>query len=186
MRKFAAILLLIIFLFNLVGYRFLFNYAQQKSDVQLEASLDNNQYNNADLIEIKVPLSMPYQVLQSDWERVDGEINVKGKIYKYVKRRIVDGEMVLKCLPDANKMRIQNAKDNFFKDTNDIAQNNTSKKPGSSKAEFFKNLTGDYDGQVNSYAIASLPVISSLQASSQNEALSSIPHAPLVPPPNVI
>lgn len=185
MRKAAAILFFLIFLFNLVGYRFLFNYAQQKADVQLTASLDNNQYNDADLITIKVPLSMPYQTLQSDFERVDGEINVQGKIYKYVKRRIVDGEMVLMCLPDANKMRIQGAKEDFFKNTNDIAQNNTTKKSGS-EAEFFKNLASEYDSQVYSYSMASLDAAISIQASLQSEALSSTPRAPLVPPPNAI
>lgn len=129
---------------------------------------------------------MPYQVLQSDWERVDGEMNVKGKIYKYVKRHVENGELVLMCLPDADKMRIQSAKDDFFKNTNDIAQNNTSKKSGSSKAEFFKNLTSDYDGQSSSYSFASLDAIPSLQASSQSESLSSIPRAPQVPPPDAI
>ena len=186
MRKFAAILLLLIFLFNLVGYRFLFNYAQQKSDVKVTASLDKHDYNDADLITIKVPLSMPYQVIQSDFERVDGEISIDGKIYKYVKRKIVDGEMVLMCLPDANKTRIQSAKAEFFKSTNDIAQNNTSKKAGSSKTEFFKNLGSDYEQQMTFYSIAQLSSIEATNALLQSEALPSFPHTPPVQPPDAI
>ena len=155
MRKLSAILLLLIFLFNLVGYRFVFNYEQQKADVQLEASLDKAQYNDADLIAITIPLSMPYQTVQSGFERVNGEINISGKIYKYVKRKIVDGEMVLMCLPDQNKMRIEVGKNDFFKNTADIAQNNTSKKGDNSKSNVGKNVVSEYDQQTSSYTVAS-------------------------------
>ncbi len=186
MKKFAAISLLIIFLFNLVGYRLVFNYAQQQSDVQLTASLDKNEYNDADLITIKVPLSMPYQTVQSDFERVDGEVTVNGKVYKYVKRRIADGEMVLMCLPDNNKMRIQEGKDDFFKNTNDIAQNNTSKKSDNAKTPVFKSGLSDCDPQTTFYSITSVAALAADNASSQSEALLSSPHTPPVQPPDAI
>ncbi len=183
MRKFAAISLLIIFLFNLVGYRFLYNYEQQKADVQLEASLDKAQYNDADLITIKVPLSMPYQTLQSNWERVNGEVTCNGKIYKYIKRRIVSGEMELQCLPDNNKMRIETAKDDFFKTTNDIASAN--KKSDNNKSSVIKNSLSDYDKYIASFLV--LPVISSLQliTLSPTENLLTSPHTPPVQPPDI-
>ena len=38
------------------------------------------------------------------------------------------------CLPDQNKMRLQDAKNDYFKTTNDIAGNNSSKKSDNSKA----------------------------------------------------
>ncbi len=184
MRKFSAILLLLIFLFNLVGYRFVFTYVQQKSDVQLESSLDNHQYNDADLVTIKVPLSMPYQTVQSNWERVNGEVTFNGKIYKYVKRKIVDGEMVLQCLPDANKMRIQNAKVDFFKNTNDITS--ATKKSDNNKSSVFKNLMSEYDQPIAAHSLSQF--IPSFQkiALTQTESLPSSPRTPPVQPPDVI
>ena len=169
-----------------MGYRFLFNYAQQQADIQLQYSLDNNQYNDAELIAVKVPLSMPYQAFQSDWERVDGEINIKGKIYNYVKRKIVDGEMVLMCLPDNNKMRIQSARDDFFKNTNDIAQDNAAKKSGNSKTEFFKNLASEYDQQITTYCLLQLETSARQMMQMQNNQLPSAPHTPLVQPPDAL
>ncbi|HLL41614.1 MAG TPA: hypothetical protein VK369_00680, partial [Segetibacter sp.] len=118
MKKFSAIFLIALFLFNLFGYRILFNYEQQQSDVRLEASLDKQEYNDADLVTIKVPLSLPYVNNQQNFERVDGEITVNGKILKYVKRKITDGNLILLCLPNDNKMRIESAKDEFFKYAN--------------------------------------------------------------------
>ena len=129
---------------------------------------------------------MPYQMVQSDFERVDGEVNVNGKIYKYVKRRIADGEMVLMCLPDNNKMRIQSAKDDFFKSTSDIAQSNASKKSDNEKTSVFKNLASDYEQQLTSYFIASFASANTGNALAQSEALPSSPHTPPVQPPDAI
>lgn len=140
MKKVSAILLIALFLFNLFGYRILFHYEQRQSDARLETSLDKQNYNDADLITIKVPLSLPYVDNQQNFERVDGEITVNGKILKYVKRKIIDGNLILMCLPDHNKMQIESAKNDFFKFANDLVQNNQSKKSGSSKSGLFKNL----------------------------------------------
>jgi hypothetical protein len=183
-KKLAAILLLLLFLFNLVGYRLWFNYAQQRSDVQLEASLDKHQYNDADLISIKVPLSMPYQTVQSNYERVNGEVKVDGKIYKYVKRRIVNGELELLCLPDQNKMRLQDAKNDYFKTTNDIAANNSDKKSENSKTNIFKSLTSDYEQQVNNYALATAATNEMSYSFEVILSLSSTPHTPPGQPPD--
>ncbi len=184
MKKLAAILLLLLFLFNLVGYRLWFSYAQQQADIQLESSLDNNQYNDADLITIKVPLSMPYQTVQSSFERVNGEINFNGKTYKYVKRRIVDGEMVLLCLPDQHKMRIESAKTDFFKNTADI-QNNSSKKSDNTKTSVFKNLVSEYDQHTATCNIAQISTYNNCISLQQEDKLHTSPHTPPVQPPDL-
>ena len=148
MKKLAAISLLALFFFNLAGYRIWFYYAQYTADVQLEASLDKEEYNEDELITIKVPLSLPYQTNWNDFERVDGEINLDGTIYKYVKRKVSNGELILLCLPDHQKMHLQTAKDTFFKFANDL-QNATSKKTANNIA--FKNVCSDFECQKNEW-----------------------------------
>ena len=167
------------------GYRLWYYFEQQRSDKNLEALLDKEQYNEAELITIKMPLSLPYQNDTKDFERVSGEVNFNGKIYKYVKRKIENGEFVLLCLPDKNKMQIENQKQDFFKNTNDIAQNNTSKKSDNSKSISFKNISSDYDQ--NSFCFK----INSFNISCQNfdfykvENLLSSPHVSPEQPPDV-
>jgi hypothetical protein len=157
LKKLAAILLLSLFLFNLFGYRVWFYYEQQKADKQLEASLDNEQYDDADLITIKIPISLGYQPEFSSFTRVDGEVNLDGKIYKYVKRGIVNGELVLLCLPDHNKMRLQTAKDDIFKYSNDLQQNSSSKKSGNNTI-VFKSVISDFDKQTEAFTIAEVTI----------------------------
>lgn len=186
MKKLSAILLIAIFLFNLFGYRLLFNYAQQRSDVRLEASLDKNDFNEAELITIKVPLSLPYQNDQQHFERVDGELTYNGKIYKYVKRKISNGELVLMCLPDHRKMKLQSVKDDFFKYSNDLAQNNGSKKSDHSKANVFKNLVSEFDH----YALTGIThcsvVTATYSLSNQLNYLPSSPHSLPEQPPELV
>jgi hypothetical protein len=156
LRKVAAILLLLILAFNWFGYRILTNYLQHKADRQLEAKLDVEDYDSSQLIELKVPVSLPYQSNWDDFERYDGEIEVNGIHYKYVKRKVYNDSLILLCLPNEDKMKIENAKDNFFKLVNDLQTASSQK--GSSKSEnlSFKNLITEYWFNQNSWGLASL------------------------------
>ena len=109
-KKFAAILLLLLLLFNLIGYRLLFSVLQQKANSSIVAKIDKEDYIDADLITLTVPLSMPYITDSKDFERKDGEIKLNGKVYRYVKQKISQGNLVLMCLPDEEKTQLQNSK----------------------------------------------------------------------------
>jgi hypothetical protein len=145
LKKIASILLLGILLFNWCGYRWVINIVQQEADTRLEAKLDVNEYDESQLIEIKVPVNMPYQTDWAGFERYDGEIEVNGIHYKYVKRKIQDGQLVLKCIPNQTKQRLESAKDDLFKITNDLQQDNAAKKSGAPNSTLVKNVLGDYD-----------------------------------------
>jgi hypothetical protein len=114
--------LLAVLLFNLYGYQLVISYLQQQHDVKLTAQLDKDEYRNEDLISIKTPLSMPYYNRSLDFERVDGSIQIDGVEYRYVKRRIVNDSLELLCLPNTTKQKLQTAKSDFFKISNDLQQ----------------------------------------------------------------
>ena len=48
-----------ILLFNWYGYRIVADYFENKASVEMQAQLDVNNYAEADLISIKVPVSLP-------------------------------------------------------------------------------------------------------------------------------
>ncbi len=154
MKRAAAILLLLIFLFNWFGYRLLSDYLQHRADTRLEAQLDQQQYNEASLIEIRVPLNMPYQSISSSYERYDGEIEFNGIHYKYVKRKVENGELVLLCLPNENRMRLQNARDEFFKLVNDLQHNSQGK--NSAPGVSIKSPVTEYWDQQNNWQVEAL------------------------------
>jgi hypothetical protein len=154
MRKIASSLLLLVFLFNMIGYRAWFYYAEKQSDVVMESRLDNEQYSDNDLIALTVPLDNPYQLEQKNFQRVDGEISFGGKTFKYVKRKVSEGNLVLLCIPDTHKMLLKKAKTDYGNSINDLPGNTKN----SSRNDQQKNISGgDYicqstDMQLGKYA----------------------------------
>ena len=67
-------------LFNMVGYRFVFSVLDDIATEKLDAKLDAGDYAEENLIEIKVPLNMPYQDRVTEFERHYGEITIEGNI----------------------------------------------------------------------------------------------------------
>ena len=89
----------------------------------MESRLDKDQYDVNELISITVPLDNPYQLEQRNFQRVDGEINFQGKNFKYVKRKVSDGKLILLCIPDARKMVLKKGKAEYGNAANDINGN---------------------------------------------------------------
>src|SRR5258706_2874357 len=126
LKKIAAILFISIFLFNIIGYKWAFSYMEQKATQRLEEKIDAGQYTEAQLLEVKIPLQIPYYS-DTKYEACYGEIQLNGEHYRYVKRKITDGVLYLLCLPHKEKDNISAAKTDFVKAVND-AQNNTPQK----------------------------------------------------------
>jgi hypothetical protein len=93
--------------------------------------LDDNRYDESQLITVKVPItSLPYYNNSRSFERTDGQIEIAGVEYNYVKRRIYKDSLELLCIPNKAAMQLRSAKDDFFKLVNDL-QCNQSKKTNS-------------------------------------------------------
>lgn len=122
LKKIAAILLSTMFLFNWFGYQILTNYLENRSDVQLELQLDKSNYIEQDLISIKIPTHLPYYNNSNTFERTDGEIEINGVAYKYVKKRFYNDSLELLCVPNVSKMKIKEANNEFAKLANDFQQ----------------------------------------------------------------
>ena len=126
---------------------------EKDADKQLEARLDDNKYDESQLIEMRVALDVPYQTSQSEFERHYGEIEIDGKYYSYVKRKIENGYLVLKCIPNSSKQMIKAAGNDFFKNANGLDQTNKDQKQGSNN-NLAKNFWSEYDGREADFNIA--------------------------------
>jgi len=112
----------------------------------LTVALDNGDYDSNDLITITIPVNIPYLCDWPEFRRVDGEIEFGGKIYRFVKRKVFNGQMILLCLPDENKTQLQAAGNDFFKSVNDLSSAPAGKKHNAALSTF-KAHPADYDDQ---------------------------------------
>jgi len=149
-KKFAAICLLALLLFNTAGYRILFNILEQKATARLENKIDAGNYSEEQLVEIKIPLSMPYYS-DKDYESVYGETDWNGKHYRYVKRKISGNTLYLLCIPHEEKNNIVSAKNEMTKAANDISSGT----PAQQKQipSVVKLISSDYINNENSFSL---------------------------------
>ena len=126
LKKIAAILLIAIFIFNVIGYNWIFSSLENKATTRLEQKIDSGQYSDDQLLEIKIPISVPYYS-NTKFETFYGETQFNGEHYRYVKRKISGDTLYLLCLPHIEKDNIVAAKKDFINSANDI-QNNAPQK----------------------------------------------------------
>lgn len=142
LKRLAAILLLTLLLFNWIGFRVMYDYLQHRADVKLVAKLDRNEFQESELVTIKVPLNLPYQQNWKEFERYDGDVTVDGVHYKYVMRKVENDSLVLKCIPNEQRKRIVKAENRYFQLVNDLQHQGQA--DSKSKVSVFKNPVSEF------------------------------------------
>ncbi|MGC4035133.1 MAG: hypothetical protein QM764_04165 [Chitinophagaceae bacterium] len=144
MKKIASILFLLILVFNFWGYRWTLAYMEKKSTVRLEQKIDAGNYDESQLVEVKIPLNLPYYTDWNEYRSDYGEAQLNGENYQCVKRKVVGDTLYLLCLPHVEKNTLQLAKSDYFKSVNNIQHDGQQKgnQPASVKlmlSEFLPN-----------------------------------------------
>ncbi|TDH29314.1 hypothetical protein EXU57_04420 [Segetibacter sp. 3557_3] len=181
-RKVAPALLACIMLFNTIGYRLFVSCLQNHNDQQLEIKFDNSNYDDESLVEIKIPVNLPYQINRPEYERFDGEIEVDGILYKYVKRKVENDTLFLQCIPNTAKMNLTIAVNKLFKSTAGL--DDPGVPMGAKSAIVVKKLFTEYDDSLFSYRSIrqSTPALAHALASCST-GLASRPHTSPEQPP---
>lgn len=122
----------------------------------MQLSLDQKQYKESDLISIKIPFNFPYVIRTTVFEDIEGNIEINGINYQYVKRRVYNGTLEILCVPNYTKTSINAFQNNFAKQLNDTANAASSKK--SSNNQIVKLSISDYvqDHYFNIHSFISL------------------------------
>jgi hypothetical protein len=179
LRKIAAISFILILAFNLCGYRLLISVLQTKADAKLEARIDNNDYDESQLVEMRVALNLPYQERYTEFERHYGEIMIDGKAYTYVKRKMEGDVLVLKCIANECRQQLKKTADNLAKSNSGQEQENNGKKQSSS---LLKTFSGEYDDKNNLTPMDGIAITAAIPASSYiallKDALIKTPYQP--------
>ena len=148
-------------LFNLLGYQWVFNAIENKATAKLEQKISAGNYNEDQLVEVRIPLNMPYYS-DKEYENVYGETDWNGNHYRFVKRKVSGNTLYLLCLPNTEKNAIVKAKDEFTKAVNDVPAN---KQGSQQKNNLIKLLTTEFRVSetavdVNSFSITGLSYFS--------------------------
>jgi len=106
-------------LFNLAGYPLLFGYLSKQSVRKLTTSIEHHDYKEAQLVEVKVKLNLPYLTSQEAYENLEGDITINDHHYNYVKRKVCRDTLYLVCLPNALRDELQMARADYGETASD-------------------------------------------------------------------
>lgn len=126
---------------NAMGYYIVFWGFQVHSDKQLTHQLDNDSYDHANAIAIKVPVSIPYMMDQLDFSRTDGKFFNDGKYYRMVKQKYANDTLTIVCIRDTNSEQIQTALGDYVKTFADNTQQ-SSQQNSKLSFSFIKDFMG--------------------------------------------
>jgi hypothetical protein len=174
--------LLGVLLINAVGYRFILTYMENKAHQQMVTRLDNNQYNESELIELAAPLNLPYFTNWQNFERCDGQITINGTAYNYVARKYVNNVMIYKCIPNSAQQNVITAKKQIDQLTFGNLATDKPQKDNSPLGNYFKHLS-DYDDYSNAYGYHIRFTITKRQYPVFEQAIANISFLPPHQPP---
>lgn len=120
MRKALAITLLGVFLFQLVGYYFVYLGLRAQASKDLLSRLDAHQYAEDETITLKIPFSLPYWNDSEDYERVNGDFEYKGQFYKLVKQKLSKDTLYVVCIRSVGETQLFDAITDYIKMSNDV------------------------------------------------------------------
>ena len=159
------------------------NYWEARENAKLEARLDSHDYNDKDLIEVKIPIRLPYFYNWKEFERCDGEVELNGIQYKYVKRKVYNDSLILMCIPNEAQMKIHSARDQMFSMVTDIQNNSNNKKSESSNPfTSLKNVLSDYDDNCQDWSFALISSSCSYNAYITPDVMKAYVSSPEQPP----
>ena len=141
MNRILTIAFLGLLLFNWCGYQALNAWLENRATDKLQLQLDDNQYDQTKLISIKVPATyLSYYNNSEKFEPVQGQIEIGGFQYSFVKRRLFNDSIEVLCIPNAEAMHYKRANYDYFKLVYDL------QRPGGKKAgsHSFKRFTSVY------------------------------------------
>jgi hypothetical protein len=164
LKKLFAILLAAVLLFNWYGYQPFTHWLEAKADAQMVTQLNEQQYDDAALITIEVPLNLPYTTNWPNFERVDGTIEHNGQHYNFVKRKLVNGIMIYKCIPNLQKDEITNSREQFFKLAYDLQKLADTKKQTGKKPLVLKKGIDDFTNNNFKIEIATIKQLATVSA----------------------
>lgn len=98
----------------------MYQYYIHKADAHIVKEIFDNKVDNAKLIEIKIPVHFPTMQDWTEYEVIEGQIQLKDAYYNYVRLKMTRDTMYFVCLPNTVKTRLEKANVIMAKEITDV------------------------------------------------------------------
>jgi hypothetical protein len=119
LKKALAILMLLVFSFNVGGYYIVFWALQHQNNIKIASIIDSGSYIEEETIVFKVPMSLPYSP-PPDFERISGKLEYNGEFYELVKQKLENDTLHVVCLKNHDEKRLVSTMNDYVKLSHDL------------------------------------------------------------------
>jgi hypothetical protein len=160
MKRPIAAILLLLFLFNALGYYGLYPLLRLHTTHVLNQRVDAGAYDSRETVVLKLPLSLPYLLAgQGEDHRLRGSLRHEGQLYTLVSQHIEADTLYVVCLPNRAEHRAASLLARFADPTHTLAAPLKAPKLSDNLAHDYTlapilTLTLGHALQIHRYAIA--------------------------------
>jgi hypothetical protein len=148
-KRTISIALIVLFLFNVIGYYGIYMAMLRQARVSLNEKIDNEQYKDDQTVTIKIPLSLPYPV-QAEFQRVEGDFEHQGEFYKLVKQKYANDTLYVVCIKSTEEKKAFKV----FSDLVKLSTDQTSSAPINQNSKTIVSIIKDYNPVVEEIHLA--------------------------------
>jgi len=133
-RKLISLLLILVLAINWLGFDLVVAIMNHTITASAQRHIDAGKYDRTALIEIKVPVDLPYTTDWTEFQQTSGSFEHNGVAYNFVELKFEKGYMIYHCLPNEKGTALTQAEKQFFADAHDIEKPEGHQKQGSKKS----------------------------------------------------
>jgi len=120
LKKAFSITLLALFLFQFVGYYFVYIGLRYRAQSEMLVRLDAGNYSKEETVTLKIPFTLPYWMDSREYERVNGEFQYQGEFYQLVEQKLEKDTLYVICIRDVREKKLHEVMTDYVKLTNDL------------------------------------------------------------------
>ena len=107
-----------VFLFNVGGYYVVFWGLRFHNDQRLLHRVEANLYHDNEIVELKIPVTLPYPLQDQGFQPVDGRFEHNGEHFKLIKHKFENDTLYVVCIRDFETRKLVNTMRNYVEMAN--------------------------------------------------------------------
>lgn len=115
MRRLSAIFLLFLILLNTLGFYNVLLLIEKEAFRKSVTKINDTDHEISGNLLLRIPMVWPDQKNDEEYRKVNGQIEVDGEIYHYVKEKFYNDTLFIVCLRDDQTTKIKNTISDFSK-----------------------------------------------------------------------
>lgn len=136
MKQLLVIFLIVVFALHHVGYYFIYVSLRQQNEASFKAKLEKDNFKKERLRNASIPITLPYQPSQENFQTVGKKLYIKGNYYRVIKMKYARDTLHLIYIDDISTKELKSTLEKWI---SRLTENSSSDPHDGSIVKLIKN-----------------------------------------------